>query len=716
MFRICAAARLRRTSALCLLGTLSVVLPPALLPALSTEAPDSPLHGARPPHNRADSAQIVQRAREATTAFLRMWRHAWLRSDYAQWTALERSMPRSDNPRYSSLGSYQHWCNFAWKPPVGRNTPERQSHLIPTATAPLPSLICPTWSINPRYDADASVVIDSALTTEERRAVVAARDSLLTELRTAVSQLPGDGWLRGQYIRFLVDQGFHDTRYHAEALSAAQSCRRDLWWCGMLAGYVHARQGRLAEAGAAFTQARDAAPEAIRCQVDNVVGLVDRRVVPRGVTLPGSCAEHAAFARTLWWLADPFWSDALNERQIEHDVRTTRLLLAASLPVSEHFDWSPSDPTDAVGQLVTRYGWPSTMHWSTIVQSRKTGPPTSTAGVRFQTGKDPIEQAPSPPLTTQEYTMGRVHLIPAWIALIDPLRAPASAWQLQAPSESEAWNWWPFEHATLPRPLHAVTEWQVQQWRRADHARLAIATQMPSLRPALAPRPSDSLTANLIAAATPLAVRPIDARRTSALQPVVLAGALAFDSSVVSLELRMDAQRGVDARLRLGLTAEPPLATLAAGQVAMAQPALLAPHTSSSLSLDSIEARLLPSTTLRAQSVVGLYFESYGFAADDSVQYTLEVERLNRPGVFERISVALGGGRGEASGTRIQWTDTRPGELLSASSQAPSVHGRYLTLSTAGLRPGDYALTVSMRSTRGAHASRSRLFQIVANR
>ncbi|MBA3919694.1 MAG: hypothetical protein C0516_14035 [Gemmatimonas sp.] len=541
----------------------------------------------------------------------------------------------------------------------------------------MPSLICPTWSINPRYDADASVVIDSALTTEERRAVVAARDSLLTELRTAVSQLPGDGWLRGQYIRFLVDQGFHDTRYHAEALSAAQSCRRDLWWCGMLAGYVHARQGRLAEAGAAFTQARDAAPEAIRCQVDNVVGLVDRRVVPRGVTLPGSCAEHAAFARTLWWLADPFWSDALNERQIEHDVRTTRLLLAASLPVSEHFDWSPSDPTDAVGQLVTRYGWPSTMHWSTIVQSRKTGPPTSTASVRFETGKDPIEQAPS---------------------------------------EGEAWNWWPFEHATLPRPLHAVTEWQVQQWRRADHARLAIATQMPSLRPALAPRSSDSLTASLIAAASPLAVRPIDARRTSALQPVVLAGALAFDSSVVSLELRMDAQRGVDARLRLGLTAEPPLATLAVGQVAMAQPALLAPHSSSSVSMDSIEAHLLPSTTVLAQSVVGLYFESYGFAADDSVQYTLQVERLNRRGVFERVSVALGGGRGDASGNRIQWTDTRPGELLSASSQAPSVHGRYLTLSTAGLRPGDYALTVSMRSTRGAHASRSRLFQIVANR
>lgn len=662
---------------MCLLGTLSVVLPPAQLPALSTESPDSPLHGARPPHNRADSTQIVQRAREATTAFLRIWRHAWLRSDYAQWTALERSMPRSDNPRYSSLGSYQHWCNFAWKPPVARNTPERQSHLIPTATAPLPSLICPTWSINPRYDADASVVIDSALTTEERRAVVAARDSLLTELRTAVSQLPGDGWLRAQYIRFLVDQGFHDTRYHAEALSAAQSCRRDLWWCGMLAGYVHARQGRLAEAGAAFTQARDAAPEAIRCQVDNVVGLVDRRVVPRGVTLPGSCAEHAAFARTLWWLADPFWSDALNERQIEHDVRTTRLLLAASLPVSEHFDWSPSDPTDAVGQLVTRYGWPSTMHWSTIVQSRKTGPPTSTASVRFETGKDPIEQAPS---------------------------------------EGEAWNWWPFEHATLPRPLHAVTEWQVQQWRRADHARLAIATQMPSLRPALAPRSSDSLTASLIAAASPLAVRPIDARRTSALQPVVLAGALAFDSSVVSLELRMDAQRGVDARLRLGLTAEPPLATLAVGQVAMAQPALLAPHSSSSVSMDSIEAHLLPSTTVLAQSVVGLYFESYGFAADDSVQYTLQVERLNRRGVFERVSVALGGGRGDASGNRIQWTDTRPGELLSASSQAPSVHGRYLTLSTAGLRPGDYALTVSMRSTRGAHASRSRLFQIVANR
>jgi hypothetical protein len=698
---------------LCLLGTLSsvLVLPPAVLPALSTAAPEA----SRNPHRMADSVQIVERARAVTITFLRTWRHAWLRSDYAQWTALEKSMPRRDNPRYSSLGNYQHWCNYAWKPPVGREAPERRSHLIPSATAALPSLICPTWSVDALRDADASVVIDSALTVEERRAVVLARDALLTELRSAVSQLPGDGWLRGQYLRFLVDQGFHDTRHHAEALASAKDCRHDPWWCGMLTGYVHARQGQLAEAGKAFTKARDAAPESIRCQLDNVIGLLDRRVVPRGFRPPESCAEHAAFARTLWWLADPFWSDTINERQIEHDVRTTRLLLAASLPVSEHFDWSPTDPTDAVGQLVTRYGWPSKMFWSNVVQSRRAGSPKANEDVRFVTGKDPIEQAPSPPFTTQEYTMGRVHLLPEWIALVDPVRAPASAWQLQAPLESEAWSWWPFEHIKLSRPLFAMTDWQMQQWRRPNHVRLAIATQMPSLRPGLTPRPVDSLTAHLVAA-SPLAVRRINERRGSTLQPVVLAGALTFDSSVVSLELRGDGARGIDARVRFGLAAEPPLATLAAGHVAMAQPALLAPYTSSILSLDSIEARLLPSTTLRAQSVVGLYLESYGFAANDSVQFTLQVERLNRPGVFERISVALGAGRGDASGTRIQWTDTRPGDPRSVEMQAPPVHGRYLTLSTAGLRPGDYALTVTMRSARGAEASRSRLFQIAANR
>ncbi|MBL0938037.1 MAG: hypothetical protein IBJ03_04025 [Gemmatimonadaceae bacterium] len=623
-------------------------------------------------------------------------------------------MPRSRNPRYTAESMQAHWCNYAWKPPVGRDAPERRSHLIASATAPLPSLICPTWSVDPQHDADASINIDLALTAVERPAIIAARDSLLTVLQDAVMQLPGDGWLRGQYVRFLVDQGFHAARYHEEALTVAQSCRHDPWWCGMLTGYAFARQERLAEAAVVFARARAAASGGIRCQQDNVIGLLDRRLLPHGYTLPISCAEHAAFARTLWWLADPFWSDALNERQIEHDVRTMRLLLSASVSISEHFDWTSTDPTDAVGQLVTRYGWPSKMFWSRIRQDRRLpGAPRSTP---FEVGKDPVELAPSPPATTQEYTAGRVHVLPEWAALIAPLRAPASAWQLHAPPGGDPWTWWPFEHVQLSRSLFTVTDWQEQQWRRPNGVRLAIAARMPVHGTAGTARAGDSLVAHLLAARSPDTTASLDQRRISTMQSLVVAGTLLLDSAIVSLELRGHGALRVDARVRFGLTAEPPITALAPGQVAMAQPALLMPGAPLGLfSLDSIEARLLPSTTLRAGSVVGLYIESYGFVASDSVQYTVHVERLNRPGVFERISLALGGERGDASGVRIRWTDARPGEAMHPSGDAQSIHGRYLTLSTANLPAGDYALTVTMQANQGPEVSRNRLFRISAD-
>lgn len=208
-------------------------------------------------------------------------------------------------------------------------------------------------------------------------------------------------------------------------------------------------------------------------------------------------------------------------------------------------------------------------------------------------------------------------------------------------------------------------------------------------------------------------MRVIDQRRVSLRQQVILAGTLTMDSAVVSLELREDGAGGSDARTRFGLTSEPPLDSLVAGEVALAQPALLIPGVPAGpLSLDSVEARLLPSTTLRAAGAVGLYLESYGFAASDSVHYELHVERLNRRGVFERLTVALGGGRGDVTDTRIRWTDRRPGEVIPVDDGMPSIHGRYLTLSTATLPPGDYALTISLRTDRGAKASRSRLFRV----
>src|SRR2546430_11984883 len=73
------------------------------------------------------------------------------------------------------------------------------------------------------YDDDAEPQRPPPLESE---AITLARDRLLATLDTAALALPGDEWLAGQRVRYLLQSG-----RSADALLAARACRAPIWWC-----------------------------------------------------------------------------------------------------------------------------------------------------------------------------------------------------------------------------------------------------------------------------------------------------------------------------------------------------------------------------------------------------------------------------------------------------------------------------------------------------
>jgi hypothetical protein len=658
-----------------------------------------------------DSVSTLRAAVAATDAFLARWRVEWLSSDWDAWRQFQAANGNRLRMSFAAPTMRQHWCVYAWAPPLGLADPSWMRNRIASA-APLPSMICPSWTVENPYYQDASMAIDSAIAPARRDRIFGARDSLLRELAAAAASFPADGWLSGQRVRFMLDQAYREPSYFAAALDVARACRSDEWLCAALTGLVFARQQIPDSAQEAFARARKAATAALQCQMADVTVLMDRGAVPREFAMPTQCAAKVRLAERYWWLADPLWSDAINERRIEHDVRTAMLFLSASLPRSERFDWRVVDGGDAAAQLVTRYGWPSRMVWSAINQGRLVGTPPNHEEIKFRNGVDRFDDAPSPPFTTQEYAADRVHVSPSWTALIDPYSARAVDWQLSAPVGENSSRWWPSEHMRRDRTLVAIEEWQEQYWRRADSVEVAIAARVPTGMIAERGYSAD-IHAVLVRSPEPASMVTVDRRQLSGDATVHLAGMMPADSAVLSVELIGQGMLHRDARVRFAAETVASLRHFPVGTIALSTPALLragGDPGSIRTSKDAAEA-LLPSTKLRAGDRVGLYWESYGIQSTDVVDMGVQVHRIGEPRRFERIAAWLGVDGQQVVGTQIRWRETGDGSW-SLSTGPVSILGRNVVLNLAGLRQGDYVVAITGRTSDGRSATSLRHFSI----
>ncbi|UCF19302.1 MAG: hypothetical protein JSU87_15450, partial [Gemmatimonadota bacterium] len=180
-----------------------------------------------------------------------------------------------------------------------------------------------------------------------------AREALLGSLAAAGNAMPGDEWVLGQRIRYLLEGG-----QKRQALELTLDCRVERrWWCSALAGYVLHQMQRYEPADSAFEVARAAMPDAERRRWNDISVFLDDEL---GKAYREATAEgRDSLERRFWWLADPLYVIAGNDRRTEHYARHVQSTLLAEAESG----FGEIDESD-LRQIIVRHGLPS--NWVTF--------------------------------------------------------------------------------------------------------------------------------------------------------------------------------------------------------------------------------------------------------------------------------------------------------------------------------------------------------------
>src|SRR5947207_13550393 len=141
-----------------------------------------------------------------------------------------------------------------------------------------------------------------------------ARARLLAALDEAGAALPGDEWIAGQRVRYLLE----DSQPH-RAARVAEQCRAVRWWCEALGGLVRHVGGDFAGADSLFTVALADMPDNERCRWSDIAPLLDGELAGRYRQL--DCPVRAAFENRRRWLAQPLNSLGRNDLRTEPFAR-----------------------------------------------------------------------------------------------------------------------------------------------------------------------------------------------------------------------------------------------------------------------------------------------------------------------------------------------------------------------------------------------------------
>ncbi|HEX2077512.1 MAG TPA: hypothetical protein VHG08_07375 [Longimicrobium sp.] len=171
------------------------------------------------------------------------------------------------------------------------------------------------------------------------------RRELLDALAQAAALLPGDAWIAGQRVRYLLEAGDEEG-----ALAAARGCRSERWWCAALEGLALHEAGKFVEAEEAFDAALAAMPANEREEWTDVTVLLQPR--DQRAFRQMTEEERKRLARRIWWLADPLWSEPGNDRLTEHYARWTMDRIQRGARQVDRTRWG-----EDLREIVVRYGW-----------------------------------------------------------------------------------------------------------------------------------------------------------------------------------------------------------------------------------------------------------------------------------------------------------------------------------------------------------------------
>ncbi len=538
--------------------------------------------------------------------------------------------------------------------------------------------VCPIWQHRTHARViDEAIVIDSAIDASLLAGVREARKALLSRLQSQQLAMGGSRLLTEQLVRFAVDQ-----QEYATAISAASRCTPDGWQCAALRVYASWASGdHLAAQSflAGALRGRDCAD----LLLGHVLITDELRRWERA-----SCTERQRLEDQAWWLADPLWSDALDERVLLQIVRETQLRLRSAFDRDERFVWRPRQGSDARARMLLRYGWPNYMQWA--------GPLTDNDHTRYLVHPNQRRSPDNEPYVSYEYRSPRVALVPAIRdvqALYDAPRQAFVPRVLQAPDP------WTHEHAALPFALRALEPVQAAALRRADSVLLAVAVELTPeslarrgglpvpVRVMLGRDPADT---RLAAAATGTVGAAQVFRTLEASRPIML-----------SVEVPADAAPAAPAaRDRFGLRLPPPLRAMRPGELAISVPVLLKPMAvvdEVPTDPDAALARMAGTTTVPPVGKLGIYWETYGIALSDTVDVAVWIARTDEPGLLRRVGRAMRIVPGAESPSGVSWREPLSARNATLVGNDPvPIIGRGLALDLTNLAPGEYWVEVAV--------------------
>jgi len=483
-----------------------------------------------------------------------------------------------------------------------------------------------------------------------------ARHELIQLLERTARAAPGEGWIVGQWIRYLVEAGRPE-----EARTASGSCAAERWWCLALAAYARHALGDFSGADDVYERALRAMPSEENCRWRDLSYILDGEALDDYEEL--DCIERRAFETRAWWLADPLLMVPGNERRTEHFSRNVlnRLQRGADSPYGVH--WGPD-----LEELLVRYGWP----------------------VRWSRRREPV------------YSPGRQRPL---ISGHDPDRSfrffPPSELMSEFTTLEVAWELEPRRPREEYQPPYAVAfdgreqgfDHQFAVFRRGGSALLVGAYEWAS----------DSLPPE-----TPLRValvyspeqgRPEVAVSEGAPRRGVLTTRTPAEPGVLGIEALADSA-GRAARVRVGRRLWAATDRPSLSDIILLEPGVgeAAPGT-----LEEALRFVRPSTTVQGGERIGLLWELYGVAE----RTPLEVEvSLTKPGksFFRRAAEWLGLAKEDDSTVSLKWREQMGGGSGPAS--------RYLELQIPDLAEGRYVLSASVRLAGGTELTSARVLTV----
>ncbi len=483
----------------------------------------------------------------------------------------------------------------------------------------------------------------------ETEQVKEGRDALIARLAEAAARYPGDAWVAGQRVRYLVEAGRAE-----EAAAAARECRAG-WWCGALEGYALHAAGRTVASDSAFEGALAGMPEKDRSEWTELKPLLSDEEWREFRRLRELAPDAEA---RFWWLADPFWGFPGNDLRTEHLSRNVVDRLQDRAVVTEGLSWG-----DDLREILLRFGQP--IGWERV--------------------------RPNHFMLAQGRASVVTHYEPESRSFVPPvrfLRDPAEAGEDDWPLDDE-------EARTAYAPAYAGTidelEHQVARFRRGDSALVvaAFALDPDSI-------PAGSTTDAALVLATDHRAEPLIARETVTGTRGVVSLAAEPGDRVISLETQtLQAKRAGRARYGLRLPA-------GSGGVTVSDVLLLQSPDPLPSTLDDAIPQARGSTRVRVGESLGLFWEVYGLPErPDTVGISVSVHRGSK-GWGRRMAEQLGL-VGEATPIRVQWNEETGGETTLA---------RTLVLAIRDLSPGEYTLELSVAPREGEPATTRRTLRV----